>query len=93
MLAPHLFKQCEFMCGMRQAWSPDSCIAHHSPHTTIPPAHTGYRIYSVTSDIKTCSLGNSNPFRTCAASTANRMLAVETDATCVVRVYVLGDSA
>ena len=61
----------------------------------VPPPSSGYRIYQVAGNIKSgsnCELGGSNPFKACDASTANRLLAVETDATCVVRVFILGDS-
>lgn len=65
-----------------------------------PSPHTGYRIFEAPqagfNTFRGCNLGsgssNSNPFRTCSSSGTNRLLAVETDTTCVVRVFVLGDS-
>lgn len=59
---------------------------------TLPPS-AGYRIFQSnnTGDFK--AWAQSNPFKNCSAATTNKMFAVETDATCVVRVFVLGDTA
>lgn len=61
----------------------------HRP-TRALPCPAGYTIYTSAADLKSCNSG-ANPFSTCS-STAGKLMAVETDGSCVVRVFVLGDS-
>jgi hypothetical protein len=55
----------------------------------IPPCPAGYRLYTADDDLATCSVVN--PFSQCD-STANKVMALEIDGSCAVRVFVLGDS-
>ena len=57
-----------------------------SPSLCLAP---GYRVFAADSDLASCSL--LNPFSRCD-STAGKVVAVETDGSCAVRLFVLGDS-
>ncbi len=67
------------------------------PATHVPPAllcflsspPAGYRIFTADTDLASCSVNN--PFAKCS-TTQNKVMAIETDGSCAVRVFVLGDS-
>ena len=61
-------------------------------HCTWHPAHVcaaGYRSAVLTDNLGSCPFAH--PFKTDCSATAGRTVAFETDASCLVRVYVLGD--
>ena len=68
--------------------SSHSC-APCSPLLPFPHPPAGYRIFTADTDLATCSVNN--PFAKCS-TTQNKVLAIETDGSCAVRVFVLGDS-
>ena len=57
----------------------------HAAHTLL----AGFRTAVLSSGLGSCSV---SPFASCT-NTAGATIAIETDASCLVRIYVLGDTA